>query len=176
MLHARSIAGNFFCYCLSRPLSLSPPDEGSLAMKTFLLFALEDRRFALRLEAVRRVVHMVAITPLPDAADPICGMINVQGEMAPVFDIRRLCGIEPTPPSTSDHLVLASAGNQTVALRVDAAKEVVTLSEERTASLEGLISGRVPAEGIAPVSGDLVFIVDPERLLAHARSAIEVLS
>ncbi len=145
-------------------------------MNSYLLFTLAKRRFAVPLESVERVVHMVEITPLPDARDPIRGVVNVQGEAVPVVDLRALCAIEAVAPAPEHHLILVAAPGGTAALYADAAGEIATLSKERTVALDGLIPGRVPAEGIASAAGELIFIVDPKRIAAPVRSSGEACS
>lgn len=142
-------------------------------MKQYLLFTLGERRLALPLEALRRVVLMVEITPLPDPPDLIRGVVNVQGEAVPVFDLRRLVGLAPRPPSPSDHLILARAGERTIALHVDAAQDIIPLPSEKTMPLEGLNAGPNPAEGIASVEDDLVLLVDPQRLVVDTLKITE---
>ena len=54
-----------------------------------VVFALDDRRIALPLAAVERVVRAVEVTPLPKAPAVVLGAVNVQGNLVPVFHLRR---------------------------------------------------------------------------------------
>ena len=54
-----------------------------------VVFALDDQRYALHLSAVDRVVPMVRVTPLPKAPDIVIGVVNVQGRVIPVINMRR---------------------------------------------------------------------------------------
>jgi purine-binding chemotaxis protein CheW len=56
-----------------------------------ILFSLDERRFALPLRSVERVVRAVDITPLPDAPQMVLGVIDVQGEIVSVINLRRRC-------------------------------------------------------------------------------------
>jgi purine-binding chemotaxis protein CheW len=55
-----------------------------------VLFSLEEPRYALYLSAVERVIRSVEVTPLPKAPEIVIGVINIQGEIIPVIDIRKL--------------------------------------------------------------------------------------
>lgn len=54
-----------------------------------VVLMLDDIRYAVALTSVERVVRAVEITPLPNAPDIVLGVINVQGRVVPVVDIRK---------------------------------------------------------------------------------------
>lgn len=135
-------------------------------MTDFLLFTIDSRRYALNLAAVRRVVRMVDITPLPEAPAPVTGVVNRAGEVVPVLDLRHIVGGVPRPHDPSDHLLIADAGGRTVALAIDAAEGVQSLAEEGIVSLDGVVPGAVMSEEIATVAGEIVLIWDLGRFLA----------
>ena len=54
----------------------------------FVVFTLDEQRYALRLSAVERIVRAVEVIPLPETPKIVIGMINVQGRVMPVVNIR----------------------------------------------------------------------------------------
>ena len=54
-----------------------------------MVFTLDRQRYALPLSVVERVVRMIEITPVPHTPDIVLGVINAQGRVIPVVDIRR---------------------------------------------------------------------------------------
>lgn len=52
-------------------------------------FTLDNCKFALPLPQVERIVNVVEITPLPKAPEAVIGVVNVQGRIIPVVDIRK---------------------------------------------------------------------------------------
>jgi purine-binding chemotaxis protein CheW len=137
-------------------------------MSEYLLFIVEHRRFALSLAAVHRVVRMVAITPLPDAQPTVAGMVDLHGKIVPVLDLRCRCGLPQRPPRLSDHLLLATAGERTLALAIDAAEGVFTLPAEELTPLQRLLPGAGQTEGAATIGDDIVLIYDLERFVPLA--------
>jgi purine-binding chemotaxis protein CheW len=103
-----------------------------------LAFAVEGRRLALELDAVERVVRMVAIAPLPGAPEGVLGAVDVAGELVPVLDVRRRFELGPREPGPDDTLVLARTSRRPVALPAD---EVLGLREVPAAAL-------APAEAV----------------------------
>ena len=85
-----------------------------------IVFALnQQRRYALRLLAVTRVVWAVEIVPLPNAPAIVLGMINVQGRVIPVVDVNKRFGLPPRELELTDQFIIAQTQRRAVALRVD---------------------------------------------------------
>ena len=93
-----------------------------------VVFTLDEQRYAVPLSAVERIVRLVEITPVPHTPEIILGVINVQGRILPVVNIRRRFRLPARELHPSDHLLIARTSKRTVALVVDAVSEVITLS------------------------------------------------
>ena len=55
-----------------------------------LTFYLGAEEYALPLVQAREILGLVPITPLPNASRHVVGLINLRGEILPVFDLRLL--------------------------------------------------------------------------------------
>lgn len=128
-------------------------------------FALDDLRFALPLISVERVVHAVAITPLPKAPGVILGVINVQGRVVPVADIRKRFRLPAREMTLSDHIVIARTPSRPLALVVNVVHGVMNWSGEDRAAMEQLVPGLEYVQGIAKTQDGLVLIHDLDRFL-----------
>jgi chemotaxis signal transduction protein len=53
-----------------------------------VVFTLDEQRYALHLDAVKRIVRAVEVTPLPKAPQIVLGVVNVQGKVIPVMNLR----------------------------------------------------------------------------------------
>lgn len=58
-------------------------------MQWLVIFALDEQRYALYLSAVDRVIPALEIVRLPQAPDIVVGLINLQGRIIPVVDVRK---------------------------------------------------------------------------------------
>src|ERR671919_2991748 len=90
-----------------------------------VVFTLDEQRYAVPLSAVERIVRLVEITPVPHTPEIVLGVINVQGRILPVVNIRGRLGLPARELHPSDHLLFARTSKRTVALAVDAVNEVV---------------------------------------------------
>jgi purine-binding chemotaxis protein CheW len=99
-------------------------------MGYFLRFYVGSRSFALPVHEVDRIVPAVAVSPLNEPHSVVAGMINVEGEGVPLYDLRRVYR-EPQVEMGLDHrFILITWKDKSVALWVDGVDDVVSLSED----------------------------------------------
>lgn len=138
--------------------------------ESLLVFTLGDARFGLHAMLVREVVRAVAIAPLPKAPAIVEGVINYRGTIVPVLDVRQRFRLDPAPLDPRQHFVVAQAGARLVALRVDRATELVTVSEASIRPAATAVPGTEYVAGIAQLPDGLLVIHDLERFLALEES------
>jgi purine-binding chemotaxis protein CheW len=57
-----------------------------------LVFPIGAERYALPVDQVKEVVAAPAVTPLPTAPAAVLGLVNLRGDVLPLFDAGRLLG------------------------------------------------------------------------------------
>lgn len=137
---------------------------------SFLIFSLDDRRYALTLDAVVRVVRLVDINQLPRAPDIVLGVIDVVGAILPVINVRRRLGLPERAPRLNDVLIIARAGDRDVALLVDAAHGVAAPAEQDVTAARAVFPGLQEIEGVIRTGADLALIEDLGRFLTPAEA------
>jgi len=131
-----------------------------------LVFRVGGWRLGLRLPVAHRVIWAVEVTPLPGAPDNVLGVINAQGKLIPVFDLRKQLRLPPREMETSDRMILAESRRRTVALVADSVEGVSTLAEERFVGAENVLPDLPHLEGILKLPDGLVLIEDLDRFLS----------
>lgn len=142
----------------------------------FLAFALDGRRYALPLLAVDKVVRVVEITPLPKAPDIVLGVVNIQGRVIPVINMRRRFCLPERDIALTDQLVVAHTVRRPVALVVNAVLDVIACPAQSLIAVENVLPNIEYVEGVAKLAGGLILIHDldqflsleEENFLAHA--------
>lgn len=131
-----------------------------------VVFALDDQRYALRLSVVDRVVPMVRVTPLPKAPDIVIGVVNVQGRVIPVIDMRRRFRLPEREATLTDRLIVAHTARRPVALAADAVAGVLEYPGQDIVAAQGVLPGVEHVEGIAKLKDGLILIHDLDRFLS----------
>ena len=131
-----------------------------------LVFTLDEPRFALKLSAVERVVRAVDITPLPKAPEIVLGVINVQGQVVPVVDIRRGMRLPARDLTLDDQFILARTSRRLVALAVDAVVGVRDLAQSEMVNAEQVVPSAEYISGMAKLADGVVLICDLDQFLS----------
>jgi purine-binding chemotaxis protein CheW len=131
-----------------------------------ILFTLEGQHYGLRLSAVDRIVHMVEVTPLPKAPEIVLGVVNLQGRVIPVFDIRRRFRLPRREIQLSDHLIVAHTTRRAVALVVDSVTTVVELSEQELVEPQEILPNLEYVEGVAKQEDGMILIHNLDEFLS----------
>lgn len=151
----------------SRAADSSSRDAGArTGLAQFLIFRLDDRRFALPLTVVDRVVRAVEVTPLPNAPALILGAINVHGRVLPVLNVRRRFRMPDRDVTPEDWFLLAHTARHAVVLVVDDSEGVLERPQGEVVVSRHIVPELEPFPGVIRLDDGLVLIHDLERFLS----------
>lgn len=150
--------------------------EGRTAMsKTIQLVGFKVGRefFGVPITSVKEIIRMPEITPVPDTVDFVEGVINLRGRIVPVIDMRKRLGLPLDESLKEDQrkmsrVLILELGGKIVGLIVDAASEILKLSEEAVEPPPELVSsiGAEYVTGVGKLSDKLIVLLDLTRLLS----------
>lgn len=80
--------------------------------QNMLVFPVDDQYYAVSTHCVNRVVRVVDISPLPNEPD-ILGVINLQGKITPIINLRKKLGLENKEYELNDVLVIIENRDKT---------------------------------------------------------------
>jgi purine-binding chemotaxis protein CheW len=129
-------------------------------------FSLGLQKYALNLDSVDRVVRAVEITLLPRAPEIVLGVVDVQGQVLPVLNIRKRFGIPDKEIDLTDQLIIARTKRRGVILLVDKVSGVSEYSEQEVANAGKIIPGMKYIEGIVKLEDGMIFIHDLDQFLS----------
>jgi purine-binding chemotaxis protein CheW len=131
-----------------------------------VLFSLEEPRYALYLSAVERVIRSVEITPLPKAPEIVLGVINLQGEIIPVIDIRKLFNLPTHEINLEDQFIIAKTSKRLVVLAVDSVTGVSELAHYQVTDAREAFPFADYLSGITIFENNIILINDLEKFLS----------
>ena len=129
-------------------------------------FRMNSRRYALRLDAVERIVRAVEITPLPNSPPIVMGAVDVAGRVLPVLNLRRRLGLPEREITLSDQLLIAKTTRRSVILVIDEAEDVVVQPESAVIDADQVVPGLEHVSGLIQLADGLVLIHDVENFLS----------
>lgn len=133
-----------------------------------LVFELAEAKHALPLECVREVARAVLITPVPDAPPVVEGVVDIRGEIVPVYDLRLRFGLPPRPLSPDEWLVAAWTGDRVIAFRAMKADQIIPVGRDAISERARVPGGSRHLAGVAQLEDGLVLIDDLAGFLDDA--------
>ena len=143
-----------------------------ITIPNLLIFTLDRQRYALRLETVAKVVRAAAITPLPDAPDIVLGILDLQGEVIPVINLRKRFRLPESGIRSEDQFVIARTKTLTLALVVDGVDSVMEQADRAVIPPDHIMTGLGYLKGVTSMPEGLVLIHDLESLLFAAEEEL----
>ena len=102
-----------------------------LADHQLLVFFVNGLRLALPLMSVRRVVAAAYTSPLPGAPSSVSGVIDLQGELVAVLDMRARLALPSRPLQPGDCFLIVDLPDRALAVWVDEVEGVVEVGGEQ---------------------------------------------
>ena len=131
-----------------------------------VIFTLDAQLYALPLASVQRVLHMVEVTPLPNAPEVVLGVIDVHGNIIPVMSMRKTVWSPEPEASLSGQLIVAETDTRCVALVVSSVTGVIERTVQEVTEAEKIVPGAQYVEGIFKLDDGIVFIHNIDRFLS----------
>ena len=142
----------------------STPPLGETAQ--WVVFGLDAGRYAISLAAVDRIVRAVYVTPLPLAPGIVLGVINVEGSVLPVFNVRRRFRLPERNVNPADHFLIARTAQRRVVLVIDAAQGVLEHPSAAVIDAASIAPGLAHIRGVIRLEDGLVLIHDLQQFLS----------
>ncbi len=145
-------------------------------MLTLLTFTVANQVYGLPVVNVVRIIEMVAITHLPGVSEFIRGIINLQGKVVSVMDLRYRFNLSPQAYGLHTPIVLTEAQDnaQMLGLIVDSVEDVVYVSSQNLDITEKFVStnfiniNQNYLTGVARVERQIIPVLNINALLTPA--------
>ena len=132
----------------------------------YLTFGIAEEVYGVSILQVREIIRIVKITPIPESAECIKGIINLRGKIIPVMDVRLRFGIEEKELNDRTCIVVAQIQNVDIGLLVDNVSEVLSINDDQIENMATTISSKQRfVKGIGKIDDQIKIILDLDKLL-----------
>ena len=131
-------------------------------------FRLGEELFAADIFSVERVLRYTAPTPVPNVPEWIEGVIDYQGRVVPVINLRRRFEMSKAPVASDGRILVLTVDDEWVAATVDGVLDVSALDPSRLAPPPTLFKGLAASyvRGVVRRGERLVVFLDVPNLFA----------
>lgn len=124
--------------------------------------------------AVHDVLAAQKITPIPLAPHAVAGVLNLRGRIVTAIDLRARLGLPPRGENESSMSIVVEHKGEPYSLLIDSVGEVLALTagqyERNPVTLDS--HWQTVSNGIYRLDGELLVVVDVERLLDFGLAAV----
>ena len=131
-----------------------------------VVFSLDERLFALPLSIVERVTRVVAVTPLPKASDIVLGVINLQGRVIPVVNIRKRFSFNEKDLNMEQHFIIGRTNDKDIAILVDNVLDIIEVPGDTFVNQNEITSNMPYISGVIKQDEEMVLVHDLDTLLS----------
>jgi purine-binding chemotaxis protein CheW len=143
------------------------------AKQQMIIFKVGAEEFAVDIMLVKEVVMMRDITPVPETAAFVEGVMNLRGNLVPVLDLRKRLRARRVQSSAEQRILIARLNGKLIGLIVDGTSEVVRISRDMIEPAPDIIR-ELDAEyiaGIINLNERFITLMDLERALTDEISS-----
>jgi purine-binding chemotaxis protein CheW len=138
-------------------------------MTLHVVFCVAGTEYALPVSDVLQMESFSGATAVPGSAPYVAGIVSVRGLVIPVIDLRVRFGLPPVEANLDTRIVVTQSSGRVVALRVDSAREVLKLDDEKTQPAPNVVAERSTGfvRAVHSVGPRLLLLVDLPKLLGE---------
>jgi purine-binding chemotaxis protein CheW len=139
----------------------------------FIAFEVGRDRFALPIQHVIEFRTWIEPTAMPNAPLYMRGVINVRGEILPIYDLAARLGRALTAATPRHVVILArNLDGQTTGILVDSVSDILSVPPKDISALPRLEGGEATPflSGVIAVESELLGIIDIDRVVRESAS------
>ena len=142
--------------------------------ETYILFELAGSAYGVRSREVLHIELLEHITPVPNTASAVEGVVFSRGQVIPALNLRARFGFPRVAHTPRTRLIFLRNEQRTVALIVDSAREFRSIPNDGIRPIEETLTGVNGnyVRGVATVGERLVLLLDIGAVLKLDAEAI----
>lgn len=149
-------------------------NSAPVATEQYLVFTLADCELAVKAEQVQSVERIIELTPVPNVAAWVLGVINLRGSITSVVDLRMFLALEQLPYTPRTRLLSLQYNEMVICFVVDGVNEMLPIPPGTIIS-GNMRPANIPqwalpyAVGSALLAQRMMVVLDVPRLLFSER-------
>jgi purine-binding chemotaxis protein CheW len=148
--------------------------DAAQAGREYLSFALGEAQYCIDILKVQEIRTYEAPTRIANTPAFIKGVMNLRGNIVPIIDLRVKFGLAEQRYDTQTVVIVLNIAKRTVGVVVDGVSDVIAVpaSDIKPAPELGGALDMQYLQGLATVGGQMLILIDIERLMSSREMAI----
>ncbi|HEX3076501.1 MAG TPA: chemotaxis protein CheW [Lachnospiraceae bacterium] len=141
-----------------------------------VIFKLGNEEFGIGILYVKGIEKYLDIVPIPNAPNYIEGIINLRGDVIPVYSLRSKFGLPKREVDENTKLIVTKSGDVMMAFEVDSVNEIVEISSSNIHEAPAILKTERTAyiNYVADIEKRLIILLNLDGILSESeKGAIE---
>ncbi|MDF2870541.1 MAG: Chemotaxis protein CheW [Anaerocolumna sp.] len=133
-----------------------------------VIFTLDNEEFGLDIMVVNAIEKFTDLIPVPNAPSFIHGIMNLRGDVIPVFSLRRKFGLPDKAVSEDTRLIITKSNGILMAFEVDGVKEIIEIAPENISETPSIVRGinTTYIQNVANIGGRMIILLNHDGILS----------
>jgi purine-binding chemotaxis protein CheW len=139
----------------------------SVDARQIVVFQLASETYGLDIHKVYEIIMMPGITRIPRTPGFVEGVINLRGNIVPIFDLRKRLLLPPKNVDQDTRVIIVEIAHNTAGMIVDGVSEVMTLPEGKLEPPSPLVMNSVEGEyleGVINLEEQLIIMLNLDNV------------
>lgn len=134
-----------------------------------VIFKVGNEDYGFDILLVNAIEKYAGVVSIPNSPDFILGMVNLRGEIIPVFSLRKKFGLPEIAPDDKTQLIVTRSNDMLVGFKVDSVDEIVEIRFDEIQAVPSIVraSNTKYARSIASKSGKLAILIDHDGVISE---------
>ena len=130
-------------------------------------FLVNNQNYGIDIMDIRAVEKYDNVSPIIGAPSYVKGVLNLRGELIPVYSIRRKFNLPDRPVDDEMKLIIVNLPEMAVALEADSVVGILTVEESRASKRPRMLENTATSfiGQVSEVDGKIIIMIDLEALL-----------
>ena len=137
-----------------------------------IIFRVNEGEYGLDVSQVNAIETLSDVVPVPNAANHILGIMNLRGEVLPVYSLRTKFGLQEVPMDEQTKVIITKSNDITIAFKVDEVREIIECNDAKLTDFPSIARSQDTAyvDRVANHNGRLILLLDQDKLLKEGEA------
>ena len=133
-----------------------------MAILQQVVFKVENEEYGVEIMSVNGIERYMEVVKIPNAPDYVDGIINLRGEVLPVFSLRKKFHLEEIPKDDNTKIIVAYTNDMKIGFVVDSVVEIINIDDIDIEPTPKILTGidRRYIKSVAKIGERMIILLD----------------
>lgn len=139
-----------------------------------VIFKVGDESYGFDILLVNAIEDYEGVVPIPNASENIMGIINLRGEIVPVFSLRKKFGMAEIPVDEKTQLIVTKSDDILIGFKVDSVEQIFEFEGEDLHPVPFIVkeASTTYANCVASRDNRLIILINLDGVISKAERQI----